>query len=259
MIYEVLKGVTLPFLGTVSGALCVFFMKDRVNLTLERILCGFAAGVMCAASVWSLLLPSLEYSSDMKYFAFVPTVIGFMLGVFFVLLLDIIVDNILMKSQYPAGKSGRKNSIILITAISVHNLPEGMAVGIVYAGIAFGHTDMSLSAALALAAGIALQNFPEGAIVSMPLKAKGKSKIKAFGYGVISGIVELIGAVFTLFVAGYVVAIMPYMLAFAAGAMMYVVAMELLPEMSRGSRSYLGVIAFAVGFCVMMALDTALG
>lgn len=256
MIYEVIKGVTLPFLGTVLGALCVFFMKGSVNLTLEKILCGFAAGVMSAASVWSLLLPSLDYSSDIKYFGFVPTVIGFMLGVFFVLLLDIFVDNILLKRQNLAGK---KNSVILVTAISVHNLPEGMAVGIVYAGIAFGNTDMSLAFALALAGGIALQNFPEGAIVSMPLKAKGMSKIKAFGYGVISGIVELVGAVVTVFIAGYVIAIMPYMLAFAAGAMMYVVAMELLPEMSQGKRSYAGVTAFAVGFCIMMALDTALG
>lgn len=259
MIYEVIKGVSLPFLGTVLGSLCVFFMKDRVNPTLEKVLCGFAAGVMCAASVWSLLLPSLEYSSNIKYFAFVPTVIGFMLGVFFVIVLDVLVDSVLAKSQYPAAKHYKKDSIILIIAISVHNLPEGMAVGIVYAGIAFGSTDMSPAFALALSVGIALQNFPEGAIVSMPLKARGKSKLKAFSYGVISGVVELLGAIVTLFVASYAVVVMPYMLAFAAGAMMYVVAVELLPEMSGGERSYAGVIAFAVGFCVMMALDTALG
>ena len=259
MIYEVIKGVSLPFLGTVLGSLCVFFMKDKVNPTLEKVLCGFAAGVMCAASVWSLLLPSLEYSSNIKYFGFVPTVIGFMLGVLFVIVLDVLVDSVLAKSQYPAAKSYKKDSIILIIAISVHNLPEGMAVGIVYAGIAFGSADMSLAFALALSAGIALQNFPEGAIVSMPLKARGKSKFKAFLYGVISGIVELLGAIVTLFVASYAVVVMPYMLAFAAGAMMYVVAVELLPEMSGHVRSYAGVIAFAVGFCVMMALDTALG
>ena len=260
MIYEVVKGVGLPFLGTLLGSLCVFLMRDRIDPTVEKALGGFAAGVMIAASVWSLLIPSLEYSSDKGRLAFVPTILGFMLGVFFVLFLDVWVDRVLCKnSDLQVVNTGAKNSAIMVTAISVHNLPEGMAVGIVYASIAFGGADMSFDFALALALGIAIQNFPEGAIVSMPLKAKGMSRLKAFGFGVISGVVELLGALLTLFVASYVICIMPYMLAFAAGAMMYVVAVELLPEMSRGSRSYVGVIAFALGFCLMMAMDTALG
>jgi len=255
MIYEVIKGVSLPFLGTVLGSLCVFFMKDKVNPTLEKVLCGFAAGVMCAASVWSLLLPSLEYSSNIKYFGFVPTVIGFMLGVFFVIVLDVLVDSVLAKSQYPAAKSYKKDSIILIIAISVHNLPEGMAVGVVLAGLMQGAGTVSFSDAFALSLGIAIQNFPEGAIISLPKRNEGR--LKAFTAGTLSGVVEPIGAGLTLLLVSHVTAFLPYLLAFAAGAMIYVVAEELIPEAH--DELGMGTIGATTGFAMMMLLDMALG
>ena len=260
MVYEVIKGVLLPFLGTVLGSLCVFLMKDEVAFAIESILCGFAGGVMIAASVWSLLLPSLNYSSEMGAFACVPTIIGFVIGVLLVWSLDLLVERILQsKTLITGSQSIARSSVITVTAISVHNIPEGMAVGIVYAGIAFGNMDTSAELAFALAFGIALQNFPEGAIVSMPLRSKGMSKQRSFGIGVISGIVELLGSLVTLLIAGYVISVMPYMLALAAGAMMYVVAVELLPQMMSQGRNFMGVMAFTFGFCVMMAMDTALG
>lgn len=252
MIYEVIKGVSLPFVGTLLGAMCVFFVKEKAENALEKSLCGFAAGIMTAASVFSLLIPSLEYSQEGKTLAFVPAVSGFMVGMLFVLALDVCIDTMIPKRS-------DKDNFILMAAVSIHNLPEGMAVGIVYAGIISGSSQMSFEFALALAFGIALQNFPEGAIVSMPLAANKMSRSRAFAFGVLSGVAELLGAIATLFFAGYVVSIMPYMLSFAAGAMMYVVAHELLPKSVKGGGSYLGVLFFAAGFCLMMAMDTALG
>jgi ZIP family zinc transporter len=256
MIYEVIKGLSLPFVGTLVGVLCVIFVKKEAGKKIQSTLCGFAAGVMTAASVWSLLLPSLDYTRDFGIFCFLPAVIGFMAGTFFVLILDKLTEKLVFKEKTAKNYSEIKQSMILMIAVSVHNLPEGMAVGIVYAEFLAGRAGVSAASALALAAGIALQNFPEGAIVSMPMKALGMSRIKAFAFGVISAAVELLGAVLSLVAAGMLVGMMPYMLAFAAGAMMYAVASELLPEVKRQRQNSPGVLAFAVGFCVMMSLDT---
>lgn len=260
MTIEVLKGVLIPFLGTTLGASSVFFMKDKMNLVLQRILEGFAAGVMVAASIWSLLIPALEQSEGMGKLSFIPAAVGFFIGILFLLFLDSVIPHLHMNSEKAEGPhSNLRKTTMLVLAVALHNLPEGMAVGVVYAGWISGNEHISIMGALALAVGIAVQNFPEGAIISMPLCAEGVKKPKAFLYGVLSGIVEPAGAILTIAAAGLFVPILPYLLSFSAGAMIYVVIEELIPEMSQGEHSNKGTIAFAIGFILMMILDVALG
>ncbi|MBS5096049.1 MAG: ZIP family metal transporter [Roseburia sp.] len=256
----VFYGILIPFLGTSLGAACVFFMKHDMSERLSRILTGFAAGVMVAASIWSLLIPAMDQSEEMGKFAFVPAVAGFWGGILFLLLLDHIIPHLHRYSVSAEGpKSRLQRTTMMVLAVTLHNIPEGMAVGVVYAGYLAGNAKITVAAAMALSIGIAIQNFPEGAIISMPLRAEGMKVSKAFAGGVLSGIVEPVGAVLTILAAGYIVPALPYLLSFAAGAMIYVVVEELIPEMSQGEHSDLGTIFFAVGFTVMMALDVALG
>lgn len=255
-------GILIPFLGTSLGAGCVFLMKDTIKEITSKILADFAAGVMVAASVWSLLLPSIDMSSDMGKFAFVPAAVGFMIGILFLLLLDNIIPHLHMDSDTPEGPKAKiKKTTMLILAVTLHNIPEGMAVGVVFAGFINNDVNITFASAMALSIGIAIQNFPEGAIISLPLKANGASKKKSFTLGVLSGIVEPIAAVITIFLSNIMLSILPYLLAFAAGAMMYVVVEELIPEASveGENHSNLPTISFAVGFCIMMVLDVALG
>jgi len=256
---QIAEGILIPFLGTSLGAAMVFFLKKQISADVQKALTGFAAGVMVAASFWSLLQPALESSAAMGTLAFLPAAVGFLAGMGFLLALDMITPHMHLDSQQEGPKSGFKRTTKLILAVTLHNIPEGMAVGVVYAGFLAGETGITAAGALALALGIAIQNFPEGAIVSMPLRAEGMSKGKTFLYGVLSGVVEPIAAAITIVAAGAVVPIMPYLLAFAAGAMMYVVVEELIPEMSEGKHSNWGTIAFALGFVLMMILDVALG
>lgn len=253
-------GILIPFLGTTLGAACVFFLKKTLSESLQRALTGFAAGVMVAASVWSLLIPAIEQSSSMGRLAFAPAVIGFWCGVLFLLLLDHIIPHLHRNCQQTEGpKAHLQRSTMLLLAVTLHNIPEGMAVGVMYAGYLSGSTQITAAGALALSLGIAIQNFPEGAIISMPLRAEGMNKPKAFLYGTLSGVVEPIGAVLTILTAQYIIVALPYLLSFAAGAMLYVVVEELIPEMSQGRHSNLGTLFFAVGFTMMMALDVGLG
>ena len=256
---QVWLGILLPFLGTSLGAAMVFVLRDRISDGVQRALTGFAVGVMVAASFWSLLQPALDGAENMGRLSFLPAAIGFLLGIGFLLLLDVITPHMHMDEQTEGPKSSLKRTTKLILAVTLHNIPEGMAVGVVYAGWIAGDAGISNAAALALALGIALQNFPEGAIVSMPLRAAGMPKMKTFWYGVLSGVVEPIAALITLAAASAVVSILPYLLAFAAGAMFYVVVEELIPEMSKGEHSNLGTVAFSLGFVLMMVLDVALG
>ena len=257
---SVFYGILIPFLGTSLGAACVFFMKHDMSERLSRILTGFAAGVMVAASIWSLLIPAMDQSEEMGKFAFVPAVAGFWGGILFLLLLDHIIPHLHRYSVSAEGpKSRLQRTTMMVLAVTLHNIPEGMAVGVVYAGYLAGNAKITVAAAMALSIGIAIQNFPEGAIISMPLRAEGMKVSKAFTGGVLSGIVEPVGAVLTILAAGYIVPALPYLLSFAAGAMIYVVVEELIPEMSQGEHSDLGTIFFAVGFTVMMSLDVALG
>ncbi len=256
---QIAEGILLPFLGTSLGAALVFFLKKEISGTLRKALTGFAAGVMVAASFWSLLQPALESSADMGTLAFLPASVGFLIGIGFLLALDVITPHMHMDNQNEGPRSGFKRTTKLILAVTLHNIPEGMAVGVVYAGFLAGDTGISAAGALVLALGIAIQNFPEGAIVSMPLLAEGMKKGKTFWMGVLSGAVEPVAAVVTLLAAGLVTPVMPYFLAFAAGAMMYVVVEELIPEMSEGRHSNVGTIAFSLGFVVMMILDVTLG
>ena len=256
---EILLGILIPFAGTSLGAAMVFVLKKNISESLQKILTGFAAGVMVAASFWSLLQPALESSEGLGNLSFLPAAIGFLVGVGFLLLLDVITPHMHFNKQDEGPKSGLKRTTKLILAVTLHNIPEGMAVGVVYAGFRSGNAGITSAGALALAVGIAIQNFPEGAIVSMPLRAEGMNKGKTFLCGALSGIVEPIAAVVTILAAGLVVPIMPYLLAFAAGAMMYVVVEELIPEMSEGKHSNWGTIAFSLGFVLMMILDVALG
>ena len=256
----VFYGILIPFLGTSLGAACVFFMKHDMSERLSRILTGFAAGVMVAASIWSLLIPAMEQSEVMGKFAFVPAVAGFWGGILLLLLLDHIIPHLHRYSVSAEGpKSRLQRTTMMVLAVTLHNIPEGMAVGVVYAGYLAGNAKITVAAAMALSIGIAIQNFPEGAIISMPLRAEGMKVSKAFAGGVLSGIVEPVGAMLTILAAGYIVPALPYLLSFAAGAMIYVVVEELIPEMSQGEHSDLGTIFFAVGFTVMMSLDVALG
>ena len=253
-------GLLIPFLGTSLGAACVFFMQGKMNRGVERGLTGFASGVMVAASIWSLLIPALDECEAMGRWAFLPPVIGFGIGMAFLLLLDHAIPHLHMNAKEAEGpKSHLARTTMLVLAVTLHNIPEGMAVGVVYAGMAAGNGTISAAGALALSLGIAIQNFPEGAIISLPLKSEGMSKGKACFYGILSGAVEPVGAVITILAAGLIVPVLPYLLSFAAGAMIYVVVEELIPEMSEEPHSNIGTIFFAVGFVIMMILDVALG
>ena len=257
---ETFIGIMIPFLGTTLGASCVFFMKKTLSDLIQRSLAGFAAGVMVAASIWSLLIPAIEQSEDMGKLSFLPAFIGFWVGVLFLLLLDRLIPHLHVGSDQAEGpKSKLGRTTMMVMAVTLHNIPEGMAVGVVYAGFLSGNTKITAASALALSLGIAIQNFPEGAIISMPLRAEGERKGRAFLGGMLSGIVEPIGAVLTLLAAQLVIPALPYLLSFAAGAMLYVVVEELIPEMSQGKHSNIGTIFFAAGFSVMMTLDVALG
>ncbi|MBR2187102.1 MAG: ZIP family metal transporter [Lachnospiraceae bacterium] len=257
---DVLLGLLIPFAGTALGSGCVFFMKKELDITVQRALTGFAAGVMVAASIWSLIIPSMEMAEGFGKFSFIPACVGFWIGILFLLLLDTVIPHLHMNAEEAEGpKADFKKTTMMVLAVTLHNIPEGMAVGVVYAGFISGDTMITAGGALALALGIAIQNFPEGAIISMPLCAEGKSKGRAFLDGVLSGAVEPIGAALTILATGFFLPAMPYLLSFAAGAMIYVVVEELIPEMSSGEHSNIGVIMFALGFTLMMALDVALG
>ena len=257
---QVVQGILIPFLGTTLGAACALFLKNNLPTSVQRILTGFAAGIMTAASVWSLLIPALEQESDRGRLAFLPAAIGFLVGIAFLLLLDRLIPHLHMNSKEAEGIPARlKKTTMLVFAVTLHNIPEGMAVGVVYAGYLTGHAQITIMGAMALSIGIAIQNFPEGAIISMPLRSEGMGKTKAFAGGVLSGIVEPVGAVLTILAAGLIVPALPYLLSFAAGAMLYVVVEELIPEMSAGEHSNIGTLFFAVGFSLMMILDVALG
>lgn len=253
-------GIMLPLLGTVLGSACVFFMRKGMSDKLQKALSGFASGVMVAASIWSLIIPAIEQSENMGKLSFVPAAVGFCLGMMFLLLLDHIIPHLHRNAQQAEGpKSNLKKTTMLVLAVTLHNIPEGMAVGVVYAGYIAGNSNMTAMGALVLSLGIAIQNFPEGAIISMPLKAEKMSKSRAFLSGAASGVVEPISALITIAAASLVIPILPYLLSFAAGAMMYVVVEELIPEMSAGRHSNIGTVLFAVGFTLMMILDVALG
>ena len=256
----ILAGLLIPFLGTAAGAACVFFMRRALSTAVQRALTGFAAGVMVAASIWSLIIPAIEQSGDMGKWAFLPAFLGFWCGVAFLLALDRLIPHLHANARDPEGpKSRLARTTMMVLAVTLHNVPEGMAVGVVYAGLRGGSALITAGGALSLALGIAIQNFPEGAIISMPLHAEGKGKGAAFGLGVLSGAVEPVFGALTVLAAGLIGPAMPYLLSFAAGAMLYVVVEELIPEMSAGEHSNLGTVFFAVGFSIMMALDVALG
>lgn len=257
---EVILGILLPFAGTIAGSAFVFAMRGGLHDRIQRALTGFAAGVMVAASVWSLLIPAMEQAEDMGKWAFVPAVVGFWAGILFLLLLDKLIPHLHQGTDVPEGPHTRlKRTTMMVLAVTIHNIPEGMAVGVVLAGWMAGSAAIHAPEALALAIGIAIQNVPEGAIVSMPLKAEGAGKGRAFTSGLLSGIVEPIAALVTIWAAGAILPALPYLLSFAAGAMIYVVVEELIPEASAGEHSNLGTLFFAAGFAVMLTLDVALG
>ena len=256
---EISLELLIPLLGTTLGSAMVFFMKNKMNDKLEKMLLGFASGVMFAASIWSLILPSIEMAEDQGVVSWMPATVGFLFGIFFLLILDSIIPHLHLNSDKPEGvKSKLRKTTMMVLAVTLHNIPEGMAVGVTLAGALAQNTGISLAGALTLAIGIAIQNFPEGAIISMPLKSEGKSKIKAFWYGTLSGIVEPIGALITILLTNLVIPILPYLLSFAAGAMIYVVVEELIPEAQVGEHSNIGTIGLAIGFVIMMVLDIAL-
>ena len=256
-------GLLIPFLGTTLGSACVFFMKKEMNDTVQRALLGFAAGVMVAASVWSLLIPAMEMSDSLGRLAIFPALAGFALGVAFLFFLDRITPHLHAMAQNPEGPKSSVNKIsrtvMLVFAVTLHNIPEGMAVGVVFASLLNGGGEISQAGALALSLGIAIQNFPEGAIISMPLRTEGNGKLRSFVYGTLSGAVEPLAAVITILLTSLVLPFLPYLLAFASGAMIYVVVEELLPEATRDEKTDVCTIGFAVGFALMMVLDVALG
>ncbi len=253
-------GLALPFLGTSAGAACVFLLRRELRRGVQRALTGFAAGVMVAASIWSLLIPAMEQAAPLGRLSFLPAAVGFWLGVGFLLLLDTVTPHLHQRAQRAEGpKSRLARTTMMVLAVTLHNIPEGMAVGVVYAAFLSGRAEITAGAAAALSLGIAIQNFPEGAIISLPLRAEGRSKWRAFGDGVLSGAVEPLAALATILASRAAAAALPYLLAFAAGAMLYVVVEELIPEMSEGEHSNVGVVMFALGFTLMMALDVALG
>ena len=259
MNWIIARGLLIPFLGTSLGAALVFFMKKELDIKLQNMLSGFAAGVMVAASVWSLLIPSMEMTSDKGRLAFIPAAVGFCTGMLFLLILDKLVPHMHLDESEEGLKSNLQKTTMMVLAVTLHNIPEGMAVGILYAGWASGSAQITQAGALTLALGIAIQNFPEGAIISMPLHSKGLSKGKACWNGILSGIVEPIAGFLTILLASHVGPILPYFLSFAAGAMIYVVVEELVPEMAEGEHSNWGTLAFMIGFALMMILDVALG
>ena len=257
---ELTIGLLIPFVGTALGAAMVFFMKNKMNAKIEKLLLGFAAGVMIAASVWSLLIPSIEMSVEQGNIAWIAASVGVLYAILFLFILDSLIPHIHLKSDKPEGiKAKLKKTTMMVFAVTLHNIPEGMAVGVIFAGALAGNTGITMAGAYALAIGIAIQNFPEGAIISMPLKSEGMSKGKAFACGVLSGIVEPIGAVITILLTSTITNILPYLLSFAAGAMIYVVVEELVPESQAGEHSNIGTIGVAIGFVLMMILDVALG
>ena len=260
MNWNILLGILIPFVGTTLGSAMVFFMRREMNGRVQKALLGFASGVMIAASVWSLLIPAIEMSEEQSNIAWVPAAIGFLLGIGFLLLLDTLTPHIHLTEEEPEGiKADLKKTTMLVLAVTLHNIPEGMAVGVTFAGVMTGNTTITLAAAFVLAIGIAIQNFPEGAIISMPLRGEGISRRRAFLYGTASGIVEPIAAFITILLTGLVVPILPYLLAFAAGAMIYVVVEELIPESQSGKHTKIGTIGVAFGLVMMMVLDVALG
>lgn len=253
-------GLLIPFLGTALGSAMVFLMKNKMNRKFEKLLLGFASGVMLAASIWSLIVPSIDMAEEQGKVAWIPASIGFLLGIMFLLILDYLIPHLHLKSSEPEGvKSKFKKTTMMLLAVTLHNIPEGMAAGVIFAGAMIGNTGVTMVGAFVLAIGLAIQNFPEGAIISMPLKSEGVSKPKAFLYGSLSGIIEPIGAIITILLTNMVVSILPYLLSFAAGAMIYVVAEELIPESHSGEHSNIGTIGLALGFVLMMVLDVALG
>lgn len=259
MYRDVIAGLWIPFLGTMSGSAMVFFMKSQMNEKIEKLLLGFASGVMIAASVWSLLIPSIEMAGEQGQLPWLPASAGFLSGMAFLLLLDQVAPGLYFDEGGLAEKTGAKNTAMLVFAVTLHNIPEGMAVGVAFAGAMLDCPRIALAGAMALAVGIGIQNFPEGAIISMPLRSQGVGRGKAFFCGVLSGLVEPLGAFLTILLAGMVVPVLPFLLAFAAGAMIYVVVEELIPQSHGGSHSSAGVIGVAAGFVVMMVLDVALG
>ena len=261
MYIRVLIGVLLPFLGTVVGALGVFFLKESFNYCLKNIICGFAAGVMIAASVWSLLIPAMEYESSLMLgvFGFMPATLGLWCGILFLLIIQKITHNIDENELLGKAKRNLGDNTMLFLSVALHNLPEGMAVGVVLASATNSDSNISITLAIALAIGIAIQNFPEGAIISIPLGNCGMKKSKAFIIGVLSGLVEPVAAALTMLLASFIAPTLPYFLSFAAGAMLYVVVEELIPEMTEGEHSHIGTIFFAIGFSFMMILDVILG
>ena len=259
-ILNIALGLLIPFVGTVLGAAAVFLLKDGLSARMHKLLLGFASGVMIAASVWSLLIPAIDMAEQQGKLPWVPAAAGFLLGIGFLLILDIVIPHLHPGAKFPEGKdSSVKKSTMLILAVTLHNIPEGMAVGVVFAGVAAGITHITTASAFALAVGIALQNIPEGAIISAPLLGSGLSKKRAFAYGALSGIVEPIGAVLTILLTSLIEPVLPYILSFAAGAMLYVVVEELIPESQSGDKSNIGTIGAALGFVLMMILDVALG
>lgn len=256
----ILIGVSIPLVGTTLGAAMVFFLKDEMKPFIQKLLLGFASGVMIAASIWSLLMPAIDMAQEQGGIPWVPAVVGFLFGVGFLLLLDSVIPHLHIDSAKPEGsKSKLGKNAMLVLAVTLHNIPEGMAVGVVFAGIYANSATISTAGAFALAIGIAIQNFPEGAIISMPLIGNGISRRKAFLYGFLSGIVEPVGAIATLLLTSVILSLLPYILSFAAGAMIYVVVEELIPEAQAGEHSNIGTIGVAVGFALMMFLDVALG
>mgnify|MGYP000998158114 CR=1 FL=1 len=257
---EVIEGVLIPFIGTTFGACFVLFMKKNLSTLVEKALNGFAVGVMVAASIWSLIIPAIEQSQYMGKLSFIPATVGFWIGILFLLMLDHIIPHLHQHSEEAEGpKSNFSRTTKMVLAVTLHNIPEGMAVGVVYAGWLADSSQISIMSALVLSIGIAIQNIPEGAVISMPIHANGVSKKKAFIYGTLSGAVEPIGAIITIILSGIIIPVLPYLLSFAAGAMLYVVVEELIPEMSQGKHTDIGTVMFAVGFSLMMVLDVALG
>ncbi len=257
---NILLGIFIPFAGTTLGSAMVLFMKKEMNQRLQKLLLGFASGVMIAASVWSLLIPAIEMAEDAGGIAWIPAAAGFLLGMGFLLVLDTVTPHLHFTEEKPEGMpSHLKKTTMLVLAVTLHNIPEGMAVGVTFAGAMAGNGTLTLAGAFALSVGIAIQNFPEGAIISMPLKGQGISRTRAFAYGTLSGIVEPAAAFITILLTGLVVPFLPYLLAFAAGAMIYVVVEELIPEAQEGAHSNIGTVGVALGFVLMMILDVALG
>ena len=257
---QIALGLMIPFLGTTLGSAIVFFMRKEMNKKIEKMLLGFAAGVMIAASVWSLLIPAIDMAEEQGKIAWIPATIGFLGGMAFLLVLDTLVPHLHLESSEPEGvEANLKKTTMLVLAVTLHNIPEGMSVGVTFAGAMIGNTGVTMAGAFALALGIAIQNFPEGAIISMPLRSEGVSRLRSFAYGALSGIVEPVGALITILLAKQIVPALPFLLAFAAGAMIYVVVEELIPESQSGEHSNIGTIGVAFGFVIMMILDVALG